>query len=119
MESNRLMKVNQLLQQELSEIFRKEAIRQGQGVLISVTEVRTTPDLSIAKCYLSIFPASFREPLLKGFKEYKGFYRKQLGEKIGKEMRIVPDLLFFEDTTLDQVEKIEKELRSEGENPIL
>lgn len=119
MESNRLMKVNQLLQQELSEIFRKEAARQGQGILISVTEVRTTPDLSIAKCYLSIFPQSFRKPLLQGFKEYKGFYRKQLGERVGKEMRIVPDLLFFEDNTLDQVEKIDKELRNEGENPLL
>ncbi len=119
MESNRLQKVNQLLQEELAEIFRVEASKMQKGLLITVSEVRTTPDLSIAKVYLSIFPTSYREPVMNAVEENKSYFRKLLGNRIGKQMRIVPELQFYSDNTLDQVDKIEKDLRGEGENPIL
>lgn len=119
MESNRLHKVNQLLQKELAEIFRKEAIKIHKGMLISVTEVRTTPDLSISKAYLSVFPSQHREKVMQYVEENHSQLRKMLGDKIGKQMRIVPELQFYSDTTLDQVDEIEKALKGKGENPIL
>lgn len=119
MESTRLQKVNQLLQEELAEIFRIEAGKMKRGLLISVTEVRTTPDLAIAKVFLSIFPTSYRSEVLKTVKENKSFFRKLLGNKVGKQMRITPEILFFSDESLDKVDEIEKALKGEGENPIL
>lgn len=119
MESNRLQKVNQLLQQELAEIFRKEAVKIKTGMLISVTEVRTTPDLSISKVYLSVFPTNYREDVLKFVQANQGHFRKLLGNKIGKQMRIVPELQYFADETLDKVDEIDRALKGKGDNPIL
>uniref|UniRef100_UPI0039A55067 30S ribosome-binding factor RbfA n=1 Tax=Ornithobacterium rhinotracheale TaxID=28251 RepID=UPI0039A55067 len=119
MESNRLHKVNQLLQQELAEIFRVEGNKMKQGLLVSVTEVRTTSDLSIAKVYISIFPTQYRSEVLKTIIAHKSYFRKLLGERVGKQMRIVPDLQFYSDESLDKVDAIERELRGKGENPIL
>ena len=79
MESNRLNKVNQLLQQELAEIFRVEGNKMKQGLLISVTEVRTTSDLSIAKTFISVFPTKYRAEVLKTIQENKSYFRKLLG----------------------------------------
>ncbi|MBV7441726.1 30S ribosome-binding factor RbfA [Weeksellaceae bacterium TAE3-ERU29] len=119
MESNRLNKVNQLLQQELAEIFRVEGNKMKQGLLISVTEVRTTSDLSIAKTFISVFPTQYRSEVLKTIEENKSYFRKLLGYRIGKQMRIVPDLQFFSDESLDRVDEIERELKGKGNNPIL
>lgn len=119
MENNRLQKVNKLLQEDLAEIFRKEATKIQKGMLISVTEVRTTPDLSIAKAYLSVFPTLHRESVIAYIKENQPYFRKLLGNKIAKQMRIVPELQFFSDTTLDKVDEIEKALKGKGDNPIL
>ncbi|MRI63160.1 30S ribosome-binding factor RbfA [Ornithobacterium rhinotracheale] len=119
MESNRLHKVNQLLQQELAEIFRVEGNKMKQGLLVSVTEVRTTSDLSIAKTYISVFPTQYRAEVLKTIVDNKSYFRKLLGERVGKQMRIVPDLQFYSDESLDQVDAIERELKGKGNNPIL
>ena len=119
MESNRLNKVNQLLQEELAEIFRKQAIKIQKGMLISVTEVRTTPDLSIAKAYLSVFPSKYREKVMDFVNENHSEIRGFLGNAIGKQMRIVPELQFYGDETLDKVDEIDRALRGKGENPIL
>lgn len=119
MESNRLQKVNQLLQEELAEIFRQEAVNIQKGMLISVTEVRTTPDLSIAKAFISIFPSQYREKVIAHIDDNHSHFRKLLGDKIGKQMRIVPELHFYSDTTLDQVDEINKALKGKGDNPIL
>lgn len=119
MESNRLQKVNQLLQEELAEIFRKEAAKIKLGMLITVTEVRTTPDLSIAKVYLSIFPTLYRDEVLKYVDMHQATFRKQLGNQIGKQLRVVPELHYYSDESLEKIDEIDKALKGKGDNPIL
>ena len=119
MESNRQRKVAQIIQEDFAELFRKQAADSKQNFLVSVSDVKVTPDLGIAKIYLSIFPAEFREPIMKEIEANKAVYRNFMGQKMGKQVRIIPQLAFYVDTSLDLVEKIEKELKGEGDNPIL
>lgn len=119
MESNRQRKVAQIIQEDMAEIFRKQASDSKQSFLVSVSDVKVTPDLGIAKIYLSIFPAELRKPIMKEINENNAFYRNYLGQKMAKQVRIIPQLVFYIDTSLDDVERIEKELKGEGDNPIL
>ena len=118
-ESNRQRKVAQVIQEDFAEYFRKQASESKQSFLISVSDVKVTADLSIAKIYLSIFPPEYRQSIMKEILVNKTQYRNFLVQKMGKQVRIIPELNFYLDTTLDDVEKIEKELRGEGDNPIL
>ncbi|MDR2204997.1 MAG: 30S ribosome-binding factor RbfA [Flavobacteriaceae bacterium] len=118
-ESNRQRKAAQIIREDFAELFRKQAAESTRRFLISVSDVKLTADLSIAKIYLSIFPQEFREPIMKEIEENKSKYRNFIGQKIGKQVRIVPELQFYIDTSLDDAEKLEKELKGEGDNPIL
>ena len=119
MESNRQRKVAQIIQEDMAEIFRKQASESKQNFLVSVSDVKITPDLSIAKIYLSIFPADLRQPIMKEINTNNAFYRNYIGQKMAKQVRIIPQLAFYIDTTMDDVERIERELKGEGDNPIL
>ncbi|MBM7417538.1 MULTISPECIES: 30S ribosome-binding factor RbfA [Chryseobacterium] len=119
MESNRQRKVAQIIQEDFAELFRKQASESKQNFLVSVSDVKVTPDLGIAKIYLSIFPQEFRSSIMKEIEENKAQYRNFIGQKMAKQVRIIPQLSFYLDTTLDDVEKIERELRGEGDNPVL
>ncbi|SDQ17987.1 ribosome-binding factor A [Chryseobacterium soldanellicola] len=119
MESNRQRKVAQIIQEDFAELFRKQAADSKQSFLVSVSDVKVTADLSIAKIYLSIFPQEFRSSIMKEIEENKTQYRNFIGQKMGKQVRIIPQLNFYLDTALDDVEKLEKELRGEGDNPVL
>ncbi len=119
MESNRQRKVAQIIQEDFAELFRKQASESKQKFLVSVSDVKVTPDLGIAKIYLSIFPQEFRSSIMKEIEENKAQYRNFIGQKMAKQVRIIPQLSFYLDTTLDDVEKIERELRGEGDNPVL
>ena len=119
MESNRQKKIAQIIQEDLAELFLRQASDSQKGFLISVSDVKVTVDLGIAKIYLSIFPQSFREPIMKEIEENKPFYRNFVGQKMAKQVRSIPQLNFYLDTTLDDVEKLEKELKGLGDNPIL
>ncbi|AJW64985.1 Ribosome-binding factor A [Elizabethkingia miricola] len=119
MESNRQRKVAQLIQEDLAELFRQQAANAGQNLLITVSGVRVTADLGVAKVYLSIFPAELRKNIMKEIEENKAAYRNFMGQKMGKQVRIIPQLSFFLDTSLDDAERIEKELKGEGDNPVL
>ena len=118
-ETNRQRKVAQIIQEDFAELFRKLAADSKQNFLISVTDTRISADLGVAKIYLSIFPQEFRKPVMKEIEENKSAYRKYIGQKIGKQVRIIPELFFYTDSSLDDVERIEKELKGEGDNPIL
>lgn len=118
-ESNRQRKVAKIIQEDFAELFRKLASESKQNFLITVSDVKVTADLSIAKIYLSIFPQEFRTPIMKEIDENKSFYRNFIGQKMAKQVRIIPELNFYLDTTLDDVERIEKELKGLGDNPIL
>ncbi len=87
--------------------------------MVSVSDVKVTADLGIAKIYLSIFPQEFRSAVMKEIEESKAQYRNFIGQKMAKQVRVIPNLNFYLDTTLDDVEKLDRELRGEGDNPIL
>lgn len=110
METTRQQKINRLIQKELSEILRKDAIHLS-GVIVTVTGVRISPDLSIAKVYLSFFPSERGQELLKALKTNAKTIRFDLGKKMGKQLRVIPELLFFLDDSLDYVEKIDALLK--------
>jgi len=112
MKPNRDQKINRLIQKELSQLFLEET-RKTRGVIISVTHVRVSPDLSVAHIYLSIFPPEKAEELLKNIMENVKSIRYDLGTRIGKQLRIVPDLVFHLDDSLDYIEKIDKLLKNE------
>lgn len=118
-ESNRQRKVAQIIQQDFAELFRKQASESKQNFLVTVSDVKVTADLGIAKIYLSIFPQEFRKPIMKEIEGNKAQYRNYIGQKMAKQVRIIPELSFYLDTTLDDVERIEKELKGEGDNPVL
>ena len=119
MDSNRQQKVSKLFQEELAEAFRKWAVKEFPGNLISVTEVKVTPDLSVSKIYVSIFPNNRKEEIFKEIKKNIPFFRGILSNGASKKMRITPELIFILDNSLDEMDKIDKALRGEGNNPIL
>lgn len=110
MESTRLNKIGRLLQKELGDIFQKQA--QGMsGTLISVSVVRVSPDLSIARVYLSIFPSGKSEELLEAIRANTKAIRYDLGQRVRMQLRKIPELSFFIDDSLDYIENIDKLLQ--------
>ncbi|WP_165041036.1 30S ribosome-binding factor RbfA [Dysgonomonas sp. ZJ709] len=107
MESTRQQKINRLIQKEMGEIFLKDA-RLMQGILISVSEVRVSPDLGLAKVYLSIFPSEKGKELVENIKANMKAVRFELGQRLGKQLRIIPELAFYLDNSLDHLENIDK-----------
>jgi ribosome-binding factor A len=112
MDTTRQQKINRLIQKELSEIFRKET-QQMRGVLVTVSTVRVSPDLGLAKVYLSIFPSGQGKDILANIKTSVKTLRYNLGQKIGKQLRIVPELSFYLDDSLDYLENIDRLLNSD------
>ena len=116
--TNRQKKINALLQQDLAEILhlflRNENI---QNLIVSVTAVRVTPDLQVAKVYLSVFPFSDARRILSMMEEQGGAIKNSLAQRIRNQLRVVPDLLFFVDDSLQQIEKIDRSLQN-PENPL-
>ncbi|MFV0237809.1 MAG: 30S ribosome-binding factor RbfA [Flavobacteriales bacterium] len=119
MESNRQKKIAQLLQNDLGDIFREISKTAKENILITVTKVRVTPDLSHAKVYLSIFPLDDKKGVLNDIQVLKPQIRKALSDRISQQLRKTPDLNFFIDDSLDYIETIEQELNGEGDNPEL
>ena len=110
MESTRQKKVARLLQKEIGQILQQKSHELG-GKLITVTIVRMSPDLSLARIYLSFFPVSKNEDPLIPLKDHTSQIRHELGNKVRNQLRIVPELAFFVDDSLDYIEKIEKLLK--------
>jgi ribosome-binding factor A len=118
METQRQKKIAGLLQQDLADILQRSATDGGlRGVIITVSKVYVTSDLSIARVYVSIFPPKEAGPLLKGIQAEAAGIRHELARRTRHQLRRVPELLFFLDDSLDYIEKIEKSLE-EGEDPI-
>ncbi|MHC1703599.1 MAG: 30S ribosome-binding factor RbfA [Tenuifilaceae bacterium] len=112
MEGTRLIKVARLLQKDLGDIFQKEGVTLFRGKIITVTSVRVSPDLGLAKVYISIFPADKKEEVLKVAKEHTKHIRHELAQRVRHQLRIVPELAFFLDDSLDYIENIDKLLKS-------
>ena len=117
-ETPRQQKINKLLQKEVATLL-QQAIREGSvsNLLVSVTKVHVTSDLSISKVYLSIFPTKDSKSYLKTLQENSYQIRYDLAKKMKNQLRKVPELHFYLDDSLDYIEVIDKEL-NEGINPL-
>ena len=110
--STRQNKIAKLLQREMAGILLQVNKTNFTGKLISVSVVRITKDLGIARFYLSIFPSEFGEEILKFLRVNTKQLRGELGRKVGKSMRVTPGLEFYIDDSLDYIENIDKLLDS-------
>ena len=110
MQETRQNKIARLLQKELSVIF-QEQTRAMHGTMISVTRTKVSPDLSICTAYLSIFPSEKAEELLKNIEKNSQQVRYALGRRVRYQLRIVPELRFFIDDSLDYIERIDELLK--------
>ncbi|MBF6627721.1 MAG: 30S ribosome-binding factor RbfA [Proteiniphilum sp.] len=112
MDSNRQQKINRLIQKELSEIFLLDT-KKMHGVFISVTNVRVSPDLGIAHAYLSIFPAEKANELIVNINENVKTIRYDMGKRLAKQLRVIPELTFHLDDSLDYIENIDRLLKDD------
>ena len=110
MESTRQSKIARLIQKELSEIFLLQA-KAMNGVLVSVTAVRVSPDLSIARVYISVFPSERGDEIVKNLNNNMKSIRFDLGNRLRHQLRIIPELKFFIDDSLDYLERIDELLK--------
>ena len=111
MESTRQSKVARQIQKDISEIFQNLDRSVLQGRLVTVTVVRMSPDLSLAKIFLSIFPSTDKETFLEGIRQNGKQIRNLLGQKVRNQLRIVPELAFNIDDSIDYTERIEQLLK--------
>jgi ribosome-binding factor A len=118
METNRQKKIGGILQKDLVDVLQGAATRGGlNGIIISVTKVAVTSDLSIAKVYLSIFPNKEGEELLKGIRSNTPLIRHELSQRTKHQLRRMPHLEFFIDDSLEYIDRIEQSLKGK-DNPI-
>lgn len=110
MQETRQNRISRLLQKELSLIFQSQT-RAMHGVMISVTRVKISPDLSICTAYLSVFPSEKGEEILKNIKANEKSIRYDLGTRVRNQLRIIPELRFFIDDSLDYIEHIDELLK--------
>lgn len=110
METTRQNKIARLLQKELGEMFLLQT-KAMPGTLISVSAVRISPDMSIARAYLSVFPSEKSEEIVKSMNDNMRSIRYELGTRVRHQLRIIPELKFFVDDSLDYIEKIDSLLK--------
>jgi ribosome-binding factor A len=111
-ESTRQKKVSRLIQKEIADIFLHKGSKYAPGKMISVTRVRISPDLSFAKIYLSIYPSDNQEAIMVSVQEHAPKIRFDLGHRVRSQLRIVPEIAFFIDDSLDYIDKINRLLKS-------
>jgi len=111
-ESTRQQKYSKLIQKELSNIF----LRDQRGILdnafITIADVRMSPDLSVAKVYISMLMVKDKEKVLENITQRKSEIRKALGNQIGKQVRIVPELIFFKDEVEEQATRLDELIKN-------
>ncbi len=110
-ESTRQQKVGKQLQKDLAEIIRERGMSAFGGALVSVTSVRVSPDLAVAKVHLSIFPSAKAQEVLKLVEAASKSIRGELGKRVSKQLRIVPDMVYYIDDSLDYVARIDELLK--------
>lgn len=116
MEGKRQAKISRLIQKELSEIFRRQTAAMG-NVLVSVSAVRVSPDLSIARVYLSIFPSEKAQEILDNINKQQKTVRYELAQAVKQTLRKCPELHFHLDDSLDYVENIDRLLGTTSPKP--
>jgi len=117
-ETNRQKKIGGVIQKDLVDVLQSAAQDGMRGVIISVTKVSVTTDLSQAKVFLSIFPSEKRDELVSGIQSNSKTIRHELAKRTKNQLRRVPNLTFYGDDSLDYIETIDASLRGEDVNPI-
>ena len=110
-ESTRQLKVAKEIQKVMAEVIRSKGMAAFGGALVSVSGVKISPDLSVAKIYVSVFPSDKAEAVMGTLDENNRALRGELGSKVAKQFRIVPEISFLLDSSLDYVEHIEELLK--------
>lgn len=93
-------------------IFLRKGNEIAHGKMVSITKVRISPDLSFAKIYISIFPSDGQDIILKAIEENNSKIRFEMGQKVRRQLRIIPEITFFIDDSLDYIDKIDRLLKS-------
>lgn len=114
METTRQAKISRLLQKELSEIFRKQTAKM-RGSIVTVTTVRVSPDLSVAKAYISVFPSDKSEAVLESVRKSAQTIRYELAQIVRFQLRKTPELSFFLDDSMDYIANIDSLLAKDKE----
>ena len=110
-ETTRQQKVARQIQKDLAEIIRARGMAAYDGALLTVSGVKITPDLALAKVYVSIFPSLKAEAVMQRLEEETSRLRGELGRRVAKQLRIVPEIVFYLDDSLDYVEHIDELLK--------
>lgn len=113
-ESTRQLKIARELQRHLAELLRSKGMAPFDGAMITVSEVRVSPDFSFAKVFVSVFPSEKGEKVLEILKEHTKSLRGELGHIVAKQLRIVPEIVFFLDTSLDYAAHIDELLKNDN-----
>lgn len=109
--STRQLKVGRELQKDLAEIIRSKGMAAFGGAMVTVSEVRISPDLSVAKVYVSIFPSEKADAVMVTLQDNVKAFRGELGHLVAKQFRIVPELVFQLDSSIDYAEHIDHLLK--------
>ncbi|MCK5677448.1 MAG: 30S ribosome-binding factor RbfA [Flavobacteriaceae bacterium] len=118
METNRQKKIAGVLQKDLVDVLQKAAQGGMKGIVISVTKVHVTSDLSQAKAYLSVFPTDKRDSILEGIISNTTTIRYELARRTRNQLRRMPELTFFVDDSLDYIDDIDAALKGKDNDPI-
>ena len=110
MQETRQNRIARLLQKELSDLFQRQT-QLMRGTLVSVTKVKISPDLSVCTAYLSIFPTDKSQELLQNIQKNERTLRYDLGQRVRYQLRVIPELRFFLDDSLDYLERIDQLLK--------
>ena len=110
--STRQLKVAREIQKDLAEIIRSNGIAVFGGAMLTVSEVRVSPDLSLAKTYVSIFPSAKAEEVMKILNDNVKALRGELGHQVAKQLRIVPEIVFYLDSSIDYAEHLDELLKT-------
>ena len=111
MSSTRQNKIERLLQRDLGDIFQKGTSTLFKGKMVTVTKVRVSPDLSVARIYLSLFPVDDKKEFIDYINGMEGQIRFDLGKRVRHQLRKVPEVAFFVDDSLDYIENIDNLLK--------
>lgn len=110
-QTTRQQKISRQIQRDIAEILQKEGQGIGQGAMVTVTTVRISPDFAYAKVYFSIFPFSRNAEVMASLEKNNWFIRRELGKRIRNQLKIVPELQFFLDDSLEYIENIDTLLK--------
>ena len=115
METKRQKRIAKIIQMDLAEILQGEVRKAGiKNLIVTVSKVKVTPDLTLAKVYVSIFPSVKADEYIKALQTNAKLIKHEVAQRVKHQLRKMPDLLFFRDDTLDYIEKIEDELKKDN-----